>query len=52
MSIHNDYRKHGTEEQRQEWLQELKDEYRRQEAYDARCDDLEEAENERNKMDG
>lgn len=46
MSIHNDYRKHGTEEQRQEWLQELKDEYRRQVAFDAWCDAREESENE------
>lgn len=32
MSIHNDDRQYGNEEEREEWLQELKREYRKEEA--------------------
>lgn len=31
MSIHNDERQYGTEEEREEWLQEMKREYRQEE---------------------
>lgn len=34
MSILNDDRKYGTEEEREEWKREVKDEYRRQEYFD------------------
>lgn len=37
MSIHNDDRQYGSEEERREWEQELKAEYRKQE-YDDRCE--------------
>ena len=34
MSIHNDYRKYGTEEEQAEWKSEMLAEYARQEAYE------------------
>ena len=36
MSIHSDRRQFGTEEEREEWLNELKYEYRKQKADDER----------------
>ena len=36
MSIHNDDRQYGTDEERREWEQELKAEYRKQEYDDER----------------
>lgn len=43
MSIHNDDRQYGTDEERREWEQELKAEYRKQE-YDDRCEESEDEE--------
>ena len=41
MSIHNDDRQYGTDEERAEWMQELKSEYRKQEYEDKRwIDDI------------
>ena len=39
MSIHNDDRQYGTDEERAEWKQELNWEYARQEYYDRRAEE-------------
>ena len=39
MSIHNDYRKYGTEKEQAEWKSEMLAEYARQEAYDRECEE-------------